>query len=41
MSEIYNSLDVDTRALPLMGARAMLDMVIVDKIGDIGTFAET
>lgn len=40
LTEIYNSLDADTSALPLMGARAILDMVIVDKVGDIGTFAE-
>jgi hypothetical protein len=40
LSEVYNSLDADTRALPLMGARAILDMVIVDKVGDIGTFAD-
>ena len=36
--EIYNSLAADTRALPMMGARALLDMVIVDKVGDVGTF---
>ena len=40
LSEIYNSLNADTRALPMMGARALLDMVIVDKVGDVGTFAE-
>jgi hypothetical protein len=40
LSEVYNSLDADTRALPLMGARAILDMVIVDKVGDVGTFAD-
>jgi hypothetical protein len=38
LSEIYNSLDADTRALPLMGARALLDMVMVDKVGDAGSF---
>jgi hypothetical protein len=40
LAEIYNSLDADTSALPLMGARALLDMVIVDKIGDVGSFTE-
>jgi hypothetical protein len=40
LMEVYNSLDADTRALPLMGARALLDMVIVDKVGDGGTFAD-
>jgi hypothetical protein len=39
LREIYNSLDANTRALPLMGARAVLDMLIVDKVGDTGTFA--
>lgn len=40
LTEVYQSLDADTRALPLMGARALLDMVIVDKVGDVGTFSE-
>ena len=39
LTEVYNSLDADTRALPLMGARAILDMIIVDKVGDFGNFA--
>ena len=40
LSEIYRSLDADTRALPMMGARAVLDIVIVDTIGDIGSFEQ-
>jgi hypothetical protein len=40
LHEIYNSLDADNRALPMMGARTILDMVIVDKIGDVGTFGD-
>lgn len=40
LAEIYNSLDADTSALPLMGARALLDMVFVDKIGDVRSFPE-
>jgi hypothetical protein len=40
LMEIYNSLGANTRALPLMGARALLDMVIVDKVGDVGSFAD-
>jgi hypothetical protein len=40
LSEIYRSLDADTRALPMMGARAVLDRVIVDTIGDEGSFEE-
>jgi hypothetical protein len=40
LEEIYNSLNANTTALPLMGARAVLDKVIVNKVGDVGTFAE-
>ena len=40
LSEIYRSLDADTRALPMMGARAVLDWVIVDTIGDVGSFEQ-
>lgn len=40
LEEIYNSLNANNRALPLMGARAVLDMVMVEKIGDQGTFAQ-
>jgi hypothetical protein len=40
LNEVYNSLDADNRALPMMGARAVMDMVIVDKVGDVGGFAE-
>jgi hypothetical protein len=40
LSEIYRSLDSDTRALPMMGARAVLDRVIVDTIGDVGSFEQ-
>lgn len=38
--EIYRSLDAGNYCLPMMGARALLDVVIVDKIGDVGTFQE-
>jgi hypothetical protein len=40
LKEVYNSLNADNTALPLMGARALLDMLIVDKVGDVGIFAE-
>lgn len=40
LSEIYRCLDADTRALPMMGARAVLDRVITDTIGDAGSFKE-
>ncbi len=40
LSEIYRSLDADTRALPMMGARSVLDRVIIDTIGDVGSFEQ-
>ncbi len=40
LSEIYRSLDADTLALPMMGARAVLDRVIFDTIGDVGSFEQ-
>ena len=40
LREIYKSLDADNRALPMMGARALVDMIMVDKVGDVGTFGE-
>ena len=36
--EIYVALDANTRFLAAFGARTALDMLIVDKIGDVGTF---
>jgi hypothetical protein len=40
MTEIYSALDADNRRLALMGARTVVDIVLVDKLGDKGTFAE-
>ena len=37
-SEIYSALHANNRRLATMGARAMLDMAIVDSVGDVGTF---
>lgn len=39
-AEIYHSLNSGSIRLPLMGARTLLDMYIVEKIGDIGTFKQ-
>ena len=36
--EIYQSLNTGSIRLPLMGARTLLDMYIVEKVGDVGTF---
>jgi len=38
LSEIYLSLNAGNIRLPLMGARTLLDLFIVDKIGDVGSF---
>ncbi|MGH9635813.1 MAG: DUF4145 domain-containing protein, partial [Candidatus Angelobacter sp.] len=40
LDEIYRSLDANNRRLPMMGARALVDMVIMEKVGDIGGFKE-
>lgn len=40
LEEIYRSLDAENLRLPMMGARTLVDMMIVEKIGDIGDFKE-
>jgi len=40
MYEIYTALQNDARRLALMGARALLDMVITDLVGDVGSFSK-
>jgi uncharacterized protein YutE (UPF0331/DUF86 family) len=40
MQEVYRSLDANNKRLPMMGARTLVDMLIVDKVGDVGTFDE-
>jgi Domain of unknown function (DUF4145) len=40
LEEIYRSLDVENLRLPMMGARTLVDMMIVEKIGDVGTFKQ-
>jgi hypothetical protein len=40
LDEMYTAIQHDLRYLAAVGARTALDIVIVDKIGDIGTFAE-
>ena len=37
-AEIYLSLNSGSTRLPLMGARTLLDMFMIKKIGDAGTF---
>lgn len=36
--EVYTSLNCGNITLPLIGARTLLDLYIVEKIGDVGTF---
>jgi hypothetical protein len=38
LDEVYRALDGNNRRLPMMGARTLVDMVIVEKVGDLGTF---
>lgn len=38
--EVYRSLDAGSERLPLMGTRTLVDMVINDKVGDVGSFRE-
>ncbi len=40
MREVYRCLDADTRALPMMGLRTVLDLLIVEQVEDAGTFAQ-
>ncbi len=39
MEEVYKALDAEGCRLAMMGTRAVLDMAILDKFGDLGTFA--
>ena len=38
LTEVYSSLDAGSHRLPLMGARTLVDMVVADKVGDVGSF---
>lgn len=40
LDEVYSALAADSRRLALMGARAVIDMVLVEKVGDKGTFPD-
>jgi hypothetical protein len=39
LQEVYQALDGGSRALALMGARAIIDMVMQDTVGNQGTFS--
>lgn len=38
--EVYAALQADSRSLAAMGARALIDMVIVKEVGDAGSFPQ-
>jgi len=40
MGEIYKSLHADCKRLAVMGARTLIDMLLVDKVGDQGGFKD-
>jgi len=40
LRETYAALHADSRMLAMMGARALIDLVMFDKVGDRGTFGE-
>lgn len=39
LDEIYTALHADSRRLAMMGARALIDLVVVNAVGDKGSFA--
>jgi len=40
LEEVYTALQADSRSLAMMGARALIDMVILKEVGDVGSFAQ-
>lgn len=40
LEEIYRSLDSENLRLPMMGARTLVDMLILEKVGDVGDFKQ-
>ncbi len=40
VDEVYRALQADSPRLATMGARTVVDLVILDKLGDVGSFAE-
>ncbi|RZL03864.1 MAG: DUF4145 domain-containing protein [Rubrivivax sp.] len=40
LEEVYTALHADSRRLAMMGARALIDMVITKTVGDQGTFGK-
>jgi hypothetical protein len=40
LREVYSALAAESRSLAMMGARALVDMVLLKNVGDLGSFAE-
>lgn len=40
LREVYAALHADSRWLAMIGARTMVDMLMVQQVGDVGTFAQ-
>lgn len=40
LREVYAALAADSRSLAIMGARTLVDMVLLKEIGDVGSFAK-
>jgi hypothetical protein len=40
VEEVYRALQADSPRLATIGARTIIDLVILDKVGDVGTFVE-
>jgi len=40
LEEVYSALGTDCKCLATMGARTVVDMVLTDKVGEAGTFAQ-
>ena len=40
LREVYLALHSDSRRLAIMGARTLVDIAILDKVGDVGTFEQ-
>jgi len=40
LQEVYSSLHADSRRLAVMGARTLVDMMLLEKVGDVGSFRD-
>lgn len=40
LEEVYTAIQADSRRLAMMGARALIDMVMLEEVGDVGSFVQ-